>query len=46
MQILHHHKKGPHVDTIEHFYIHTQATSNNHHNDNQTIYPNRIFYTT
>jgi len=46
MQIQHHQKKGPHLNTIERFYIHTEATSNNHLSDNQTIYPNRMFDTT
>jgi len=45
MQILHHQNKAPHFNTIEHFYVHTQAISNNHFSDNQTIYPNRIFDT-
>jgi len=45
MQILHYQKKGPNLNTRERFYIHTKATSNNHLNDNQTIYPNRIFDT-
>jgi hypothetical protein len=44
-QILHHQKKSPHWNTTERFYIHTEATSNNHLNDNQTVYPTRIFDT-
>jgi len=43
MQLLHYQKKGPHLNTVEHFCIQTEAASNNHLNDNQTIYPNRIF---
>jgi hypothetical protein len=45
MQILDYQKKGPHLNKIECFYIHTEVTSNNHLNDSQTIYPNRIFDT-
>jgi hypothetical protein len=43
MQILRHHKKGPHLNTLERFYIHTEYTSNNHINDTHTIFPNKIF---
>jgi len=43
MQILHHQKKGPHLNTTEWFYTHKEAASGNHLNDNQTIFPNRIF---
>jgi hypothetical protein len=45
MQILHNQKKGPNLNTIECCYIHTEATFNNHLNENQTIYLNRIFDT-
>jgi hypothetical protein len=45
MQILRHHKKGPHLNTLERFYIHAEHTSNNHLNDNHTIFPNKIFET-
>jgi len=43
MQVLHHHKKGPHLDTIERFHIHTESITNNHLNDDQIIFPNAIF---
>jgi hypothetical protein len=43
MQILILHKKGPHLNTLERFYIHAEYISNNHINDNQTIFPKRIF---
>jgi hypothetical protein len=45
MQILQYQKKGPHLNTIERFYIHVEAASNNHLNDRHTIFPNRIFDT-
>jgi hypothetical protein len=43
MQILRHHKKGPHLNTLERFHIYTEYITNNHINDNQTIFPNKIF---
>jgi len=45
MQILHYHKKGPHVNTLERFHIHTEFAANNHLNENQTVYLNEIFDT-
>jgi hypothetical protein len=45
MQILHYHKKGAHLNTLERFQIHTEFATNNHLNENQTIYPNAIFDT-
>jgi hypothetical protein len=45
MQILRHHRKGPHLNTLERFYIYAEYTSNNHLNDDHTIFPNRIFET-
>lgn len=44
-QIIYHQKKGPHLNIIERFYIHREATSSYSLNDNQTIYHNRIFDT-
>jgi hypothetical protein len=44
MHIIHQ-KKGLQLNTLEWFYIHTEAASNNHLNDNQTILPNNIFDT-
>jgi hypothetical protein len=41
-QILHHQKKGPHLNTLERFYTHKEAASGNHLNDNHTIFPKRI----
>jgi hypothetical protein len=43
MQILQCHKKGPHLNTIERFHIHTESKVNNHLNDDHTIFPNAIF---
>ena len=43
MKVLHYHKKGTHVNTIERFYIQVEYTSNNHLNDSHTTFPNRIF---
>jgi hypothetical protein len=43
MQILHHQKKGPHLNILEGFYIHKEAANGNHLNDKHTIFPNRIF---
>ena len=45
MQILHHHKKGKHLNTIERYYIHAEHATNNHSNDEHTIFPNKIFDT-
>jgi hypothetical protein len=43
MQILHYQKKGLHLNTgIERFYIHIEATSDNHLNESLTIFPYRI----
>jgi len=44
-QILCHQKNRPHLNTTEQFYIHKEAASGNHLNDNQKIFPNRIFDT-
>jgi len=41
MQVLHYQKKA--LTSTQ--YIHTEAASNNHINDSQTIFPNRIFNT-
>jgi hypothetical protein len=43
VQIQYHQKNGPHLNTLERFHIHKEATHDNHLNDNQTIFPNRIF---
>jgi len=45
MQILHYYKKGPHVNTLERFHIHTEFAANNHLNENRTVYLNEIFDT-
>ena len=45
MQIVHCHRKGAHLNTIERFHIHTEFAANNHLNDPQTIIPNAIFNT-
>jgi hypothetical protein len=43
MQIIHSHKKGPHLNTIERFHIHIESIAYNHLNDDHTIFPNPIF---
>jgi hypothetical protein len=43
MHILQHHKKGPYLNTIERFHIRTESLTNNHLNDDHTIFPNPIF---
>jgi hypothetical protein len=43
MQILRHHKKGPHLNTLDSFHIYAEYITNNHINDNQTIFPNKTF---
>ena len=45
MEMVHCHKKGAHLNTIEKFHIHTESVTNNHLNDPQTIHPNAIFDT-
>ena len=45
MQILHHQKKGTHLNTIERFYIHKEHAACNHLIDEQSIFPNKIFDT-
>jgi len=42
---LNYQKKGPHLHTIQCFYIHVEAASNNYLNDSHTVFPNRIFDT-
>ena len=42
-QILRLHKKGPHLNTLERFHMYAEYVNNNHINDNQTIFPNRLF---
>jgi hypothetical protein len=43
MQILKHQRKGPHLNTLERFYIHKEANRDNHLNDDHTFLPNKIF---
>ena len=45
MEIMHYHNKGPYLNTIERFHIHTESAKNSHLNDTQTIQPNAIFDT-
>jgi len=35
--------KGAHLNTVEKYYIYTEYTKDNHLNDNQTIFPSKIF---
>jgi len=37
-------KKSAHLNTVQHYYTHTEFTANNHLNNNQNIFPNPIFY--
>jgi len=37
--------KGPHLNTLERFYIYAEYLNNNHLNDKHTILPNIIFNT-
>jgi hypothetical protein len=43
MQILQHHRKSAHLNTLERFYIHKAAATDNHLNDEHTVLPNKIF---
>jgi hypothetical protein len=43
MQVLHHCKKGPHLNTMEKFHIYTKYINGSHLNDEHTIFPNKIF---
>jgi hypothetical protein len=43
MQILHHKKNGPRLNTLGWFYNHKEADSGDQLNDNQTIFPNWIY---
>jgi hypothetical protein len=45
MQVLHHQRKGAHLNTIERFNIHIEHTAGNHLNDEHTIFPNKVFDT-
>jgi len=45
MHMVQFRKKGPHINTIERFYIHKEAASHNHLSDEYTVTPNRIFDT-
>jgi len=42
MELLHYHRKGAHLNTLERFHIHTEAAKNNHLNEGHTIHPNAI----
>jgi hypothetical protein len=43
VQILHCHKKGPHLNTIDRFHIHIELLANNQLNEDHAIFPNAIF---
>jgi hypothetical protein len=45
MQNLHFQGKSAHFNTLERYHIHTEFTTNNHLNDSQNIFPNKIFET-
>jgi hypothetical protein len=45
MQTIQNQKKGSHLNNFEQCYIHKEAASNNHLNDNHTIFHNKIFET-
>jgi hypothetical protein len=42
MHILQHQKKGPHLNTMERFYLYKEAAFNNHLNDDHTVLPNKV----
>jgi hypothetical protein len=43
MQVLHHQRKGAHLNAIERFHIHIVHAAGTHLNDDHTIFPNKIF---
>jgi hypothetical protein len=43
MQILNYQRKGPHLNIVEWFYNHKEASSYNQLNEEQTIFPNKTF---
>jgi hypothetical protein len=43
MQVLKRQNKGAHLNTIERFYLYSEYSNDNHLNDEQTIFPNRLF---
>jgi len=43
MQVLEHHGKRAHLNTLERFHIYAEYTTDNHLNNNHTIFPNKIF---
>jgi hypothetical protein len=45
MEILHLQNKGTHLNALEKFYIYAEHKKQNHLNDDQTIFPNKIFDT-
>jgi len=45
MQILHCHKKGAHLNTLERFHIHAEFAANDDLNENQPVFPNAVFDT-
>jgi hypothetical protein len=45
MSVLKIQRRGPHLNTLERFYIHKEASLNNHLNDDHTVIPNRVFDT-
>jgi hypothetical protein len=45
MEVLHFHKKGTHLNTIDRFYIHKEAINNNHLNEEYVETTNQIFST-
>ena len=42
MELLHYHRIGAHLNTLERFHIHTEAAKNNHLKEGHTICPNAI----
>jgi hypothetical protein len=43
MQVLKFQNKGAHLNTIERFHIYSEYLNDNHLNDEQTIFPKRLF---
>jgi len=42
-ELLHYHRKGARLNTLERFHFHTEAAKNNHLNEGRTVYPNANF---
>jgi len=45
IQVLHHQKKGAHLNTMERFHINIEHAAGNHLSHERTIFPNKVFNT-